>query len=85
MKLVGLWNNDKCRCCGKTKADLIHILYYMNLLLLETKYELMTKVHTHLNKVEGDPSILHILYSVIANKSPKKVPLNLHSITSYLL
>ena len=85
MKLVGLWDNDKYRYYGKTEADLIYILYYMNLLLLETKYKLITKVHTYSNKVEGDSTVLHILYSVIANKPPKEVPSNLYGITSDLL
>ena len=45
----------------------------------------MTNIHTQMNKVEGDPAVLYILYSVITNKLPNKVSLNLCSITSDLL
>ena len=85
MKLVELWDNDKCRYCSKTKADSIHILYCTDQLMLETKYELITDVHTQMNKVEGDSSILNNLYLVITNELLNKVPPNLHSVTSDLL
>ena len=57
----------------------------MDQLLLKTKYELITKVHTQINKVEGDPTILHILYSVIVNELSNKVSPNLRGVTSDLL
>ena len=45
----------------------------------------MTNIHTQMNKVEGDPAILYILYSVIANELPNDVPSNLCSVTYDLL
>ena len=53
--------------------------------MLETKYKLINEVYTQMNRVEGDPAVLKILHSVIANKSPNKVPSNLSSVTSDLL
>ena len=85
MKLVGLCDDNKCRCCSETEADFIHILYCKDQLILETKYELIINVHTQMNKVEGDSPILNNLYLVITNESLNKVPPNLYSITSDLL
>jgi hypothetical protein len=53
--------------------------------MLETKYELMNKVHTQINKVEGNSAVLNILHSVITSELPNKVPPNLSSLTSDLL
>ena len=50
--------------------------------MLETKYELMNEVYIQINRVDGDPAILNILYSVIANESPNEVSSNLCGITS---
>ena len=85
MKLVGLQDDDKYRYCGKTEADSIYILYCIDQIVLETKYELIDEMYIQINRIERDPAALNIFYIVIENKLPNDVPSNLSSVTSDLL